>query len=73
MGLVHHDEGLAGAGRHGHQHLALAFADGLLDRRIGLYLVRPHAKVLWHGRECLKLSVEVSCHQFVQCRRRVEA
>ena len=43
--LVDHRKGLAGAGGHGHQHLAFAVGDGLLDGRVGLDLVGPQPRV----------------------------
>ena len=52
--LVDHREGLAGAGGHGDEHLALAVADGLLDGGVGLDLVRPQAQVLRDRRESLR-------------------
>ena len=44
--LVDQREGLAGAGRHRDEHLALAVGDGLLDRGVGLDLVGPQPRVV---------------------------
>ena len=44
--LVDQREGLAGAGRHRHQHLPLAVGDGLLDGGIRLNLIGPELGVI---------------------------
>jgi len=72
MDLVDHRQGLARAGRHGEEHLALAFADTLLQRRVGLDLVGAHPRVLGECQELGQLGIGVAVEHLGEGRGRVE-
>ena len=72
--LVDQREGLARAGGHGDQQVALALGDGLLDRGVGVELVRPQPRVVVrHLLQAVEGAVEVAAQQLPERAWRVEA
>ena len=73
VNLIYQREGLAGAGCHRHQHLALAVGDGLLDGGVGLDLIRAEqGMIVRMSSEPAAGGVEVASQQFSQGRRSVQ-
>jgi hypothetical protein len=58
--LVDRHQGLAGPGRHRHQHLAAPACHGPFDRGVGFELVAAHPLVHRDGAQRFHLGLEVT-------------